>query len=753
MIKDQMAQPIRQVGTIQGIVLDGETQKPLIGANVFIKGTALGAAADTDGRFTILNVPVGSYVLEFQFIGYEAIRKSDVIVKPERISMVQAELKESEVQAEAVEVTAGYFAESEEQPTSSIGFSYEEIRRAPGSAGDVSRIIMSLPSIAKINDQTNNLIVRGGSPSENCFMVDNIEIPNINHFPTQGSSGGPLSLINVDLIQDVQFYSGGFSSLYGDKLSSVMNLSFREGNRQEFDGQLDLNFSGFGAVLEGPLPKGKGSWLFSIRRSYLDLLVDAFETGTSVAPRYGDSQLKLVYSINPNHKLIFLNVYGNDYNNPDRKSAIENDMQYYGRQSITEETVGLNWQALWKSAGYSNTSISYTVDAYDENFKETGSDIPLIRNDSKEHVLKFRNQNHFKLNSRHSFDFGLDVKYLYSDYSNRYYQLTNESGQPIPELDVDQSISGQKSGVFVDYEFSPVRNLKLRSGVRLDHFSINETTTLSPRFSLSYSLTHRTTLTAAWGIYSQGLPMIMLAQNESNRELPQLQAQHAILGIEYLLTENTRLSLEIYQKDYRHFPIDPTQPALFLIDEIYYRYGFFYSHGDLVDTGKAWSRGIELTIQKKLAEKVYGLASASWFKSRYQGGDNQKRDRVFDNRYLISLEGGYKPNHQWEFSTRWIFAGGSPFTPFDITASSQLNREVLDMNRINQERYPNYHSMNVRFDRRFHFSGSNLVFYFSVWNVYNRKNVANYFWNKDQKKQGTIYQWSLLPIFGLEYEF
>lgn len=245
----------------------------------------------------------------------------------------------------------------------------------------------------------------------------------------------------------------------------------------------------------------------------------------------------------------------------------------------------------------------------------------------------------------------------------------------------------------------------------------------------------------------------MLSQNEKNRDLKRPRAIHYILGVDYLLTEDTKFTLELYQKDYKNFPLDPNQPGLFLIDELFYRDGFFLNHAALNNNGKAFSRGVELMLQKKLARNFYGLASAAYFRTKYQAGDNVWRNRVFDNRLILSAEGGYKPTNKWEFSLRWIYAGGAPHTPFDIAASQALHRAVLDVNRINEARYPDYHSLNVRFDRRFYFRGTNLVSYISVWNAYNRKNIATYFWNENEQKQDVIYQWTLLPIFGLEFEF
>ena len=158
-------------------------------------------------------------------------------------------------------------------------------------------------------------------------------------------------------------------------------------------------------------------------------------------------------------------------------------------------------------------------------------------------------------------------------------------------------------------------------------------------------------------------------------------------------------------------------------------------------------------IQKKLAKDFYGLASATFFRSRYKGGDQVWRNRNYDNRVAFSFEGGYKLNRKWELSLRWIYAGGVPYTPFDFEKSKANHRAVYDEAQINEVRYPDYHSMNLRFDRRFNFSNSNLVFYLSAWNVYNRNNIANYFWNDKEQKQDQVYQWQLLPIFGLEFEF
>jgi hypothetical protein len=745
----------QQTGKLAGRISDLDTKSPLPNASVIIQELETGIYANEKGQFFLDNIPVGSYSVAFQIIGYKTQIQTDVIIKSDRTTYLNGKLKRDILTIEGISVRKAYFAETEDQGTSSVNFSNEEVRRAPGSAGDVSRILMSLPSVAKVNDQSNNLVIRGGSPIENTFYIDNIEIPNINHFPTQGASGGPIGLINVELLQDVNFYTGGFSSLYGDKPSSIMELSFREGNRREFDGQLDLNFAGFGGVLEGPLLTEKGSWIISARRSYLDFLVDKIDIGTSVAPVYGDIQSKIVYDLNKNHQLSFINVYADDHSEADSEVAIENDMLNYGDHNNFQSTVGLTWRALWNSSSYSNTSLSYISNRFKIDSWEIGSDRHILRNRTKDISVSLRNVNYFKLNERQSLEIGFEAKYLNSTYDNFYAEYTNpfNPDEIIPAVNIDDIIESEKAGAFINYSIDATNRISCMLGTRIDHFAYTENTTISPRISASYALTEKTKLKISGGVFYQSLPLVLLSQNEKFKDLKEPRALHYIAGLEHFLTDDTRLTLEVYRKDYANFPLDPDQPDAFVIDEIYYQSGYILNHEDLKDVGKARSQGIELMLQKKLAADFYGLVSCSYFRTQYRDLNATWRDRMFDNRIVASLEGGYKPNHLWEFSCRWLYAGGVPYTPFDEELSTQYNQGIYDTSQLNAKRYPDYHSLNVRLDRRFHFSGSNLVFYLSVWNAYGQKNIASYYWNQAENKKDVIYQWTMLPIFGLEYEF
>jgi len=746
----------RHTGTVKGALLDAETKQPLLGATVLLAPEARGTTTDGQGAFVLEDVSVGTYTLRFSYIGYEARVETDVVVRSGRSTVVRAELAPAVIEADAVVVTAGYFADADRQPVSLASFGAEEVRRAPGAGGDVSRILGGLPALGRVDDMRNSLVVRGGSPIENSFFVDNVEIPNINHFPTQGSSGGPIGLLNVDFIDDVTFFAGGFGARYGDRLSSVMDITFREGNRDAVDVQLDLNFTGAGVIGEGPLGGGKGSWLVSARRSYLDVLINTvFEEEAGAAlPVYSDYQAKLVFDVNPKHRITTLGILGRDVSTIAADDARDEEENDYGDWRSTTHTVGANWRYLWDGEGFSNTAVSHSRTRYRTSLFETRNGNALLDNRSVEQEARLRNVNHYRLGSAHQVEFGVEARLAHASYDNRYGASTDPLGQPTSAVHVDDGITDARLGGFVSYTWRPAGRLTLMPGLRFDRRTYTGGTSVSPRFSASYQLTAHTSINAAAGRYVQSLPLVFLAQQASHKALHAPVAYHVVVGVHQLLRADTRLTVEAYRKTYRHFPLDPTQPSLFIIDQLFYGgASSFLSHERLVATGAATTQGLEVMVQKKRARNLYGLVSGAYFRSRYRGYDGRWRDRVFDNRFLTTVEGGYKLNHKHEVSLRWIYAGGAPYTPFDEAASEALGRGVFDEGRVNESRLPDYHSLNLRYDRRFSFKQSTLVVYLDVWNLYGRRNIATYDWNEADNAPRAVAQWGTLPVFGLEFEF
>ena len=746
------AQEAPRPGSIHGQVVDAATRRPLAAAAVVVLDRALATVTVDDGRFTLGGVPAGLHRVQVVLIGYQSAILHDVVVRPDRVTPLAVALDEAAPTVrEVVEVTADYFSAEEEAAVGTVSFSVEEIRRAPGSAGDVSRMLQVLPGVGMATDQRNDLIVRGGSPGEHLTVVDNIEIPNINHFPTQGASGGVIGLLNSDLIADVSFSAGGFGVEHGDRLSSVMVVTQREGNRSEVDAEISTSMAGAGVLLEGPLARGRGSWALSARRSYLELiagLVGAIGTGGAV-PRYGDFQGMATVDIAPTHRLQVLGLGGVDAIDLSLDDREDSAVVSRARQSVG----GLNWRWLWSGNGYAETSVALTRADYGVNVTEAGENETrtLFDNESREQEVVLRSHWRYRPRAGTALAWGLTARKLSGDFDLFARSDRTRLGTRDEQLDVRAVLSGHKAGAFASVEQSVGPRLTATFGGRFDHFTLNRQGAWSPRVGLAYEVDSRTTLTAAAGVYRQTLPVWLLVQHPDNRRLAGQRANHYVAGVRRLLTPSTLLSVEAYRKDYRGLPFDPDDPTVLVVD----RFADFRTPtpGRLVGGGRARSHGVEGLVRKKLAADVYGLASYAYAVSRYTDGLGMERDRTFDHRHVASVVVGYRPNDRFELSGRWRYAGGRPYSPFDPVLSSRAGAGVVRRDRINAERHAAYHCLDLRFDHRRHYRSVTLVSFFSVLNVYDRDNVFHYYWDRDDNRPERATQWGLLPVGGFELEF
>ncbi|RPH94220.1 TonB-dependent receptor [candidate division KSB1 bacterium] len=738
------------VGSLSGQVLDAETKEPLMGAAIMLAGTQFGTATDGDGRFTIEQIPAGNYTVTCSYVGYLPALITDVIVKTRSQSPLKIELTVSAIETREVTITPSAFSNIEREPVAVTSLSYEEIRRHPNSAGDVSRIIMALPSVAKVNDTETALVVRGGSTLENGFYVDGIPVPNINHFPAQGASSGAMSLINIDFIEDVQFMAGGFSARYGDRMSSVTDITLREGTRNGLKGQLDFDMTGFGGGLEGSLPGKKGSWMLAAHRSYFDLVVDLFDIEASTTPYYTDVATKLTFDASPRHRFTLLDIAGFDVSRIKRQQAIDNKEGDYGRGNWNVNTFGIGWRYLYGKRGYCETTLSHNITSWDSEWRTTKDDEILNAAKTTEQKFTLKNDQHLLFNKRTALDLGGEAVYQEEDIGNYWGETLDPLGNLVPAIHVSRNISSPVIGGYVSLRRDWLPRFTTTLGVRADYSDYTSRATVSPRAQLSFRLNEKTAVSGAYGRYYQQLPLILLSQKDEFKKLDDPYADHYVVSASHLLTENTRLTVEAYDKEYGRMPLNPLQPSLFVMDQI--------AHGDeaqeqLTNNGEAWTRGVEVMVQKKLVDKVFGVVSGSIFRTRYQGFDGTWRDRSYDNRWMFTIEGGYKPNRNWEYSLRFVYAGGAPFTPFDHAASYAAEEGIRDSLRVNAERLPDYHTLNVRVDRRFHFRSSDLICYLNIWNIYNRENIAGYYWSPVENRQKTSYQWGILPVIGIEFEF
>jgi outer membrane receptor for ferrienterochelin and colicin len=725
-------------GIIKGRVLDYETQKPLSGVTVTIKDSEWKTQSDANGTYALPSIPVGFFVLSFELEEYYTDTRTDVIVRPGRVTFVNVEMFAVRTIAEEVRVTADYFPTTPDKPGSQRQFNTEELRRNAGSAGDVSRALYDVPGIAKSDEEANDLIVRGGSPVENGFYVDNIFVPNINHFPQWGASGGNISMLNMHFIERLDIYTGGFDTPYGNRLSSIIDIGYREGNREDFNGQINMSIIGFGAQAEGPLPKKKGSFMISGYRSYLDIVSKALDSDNP--SDYYDIQGKIVYDFDEANRLSLLTINGHSETVEDREKEMESGASNYGWEKLSSSTVGFNWRHVWGGKGFSDTSLSYSFMKGREEGKSLPDEESLYFFGYRDQWITLRNTNQIQLGTFHQLKFGVEAQH------NRFFSHNFDDEGPV-------KLNGTYGAAFMTYLVYPFENFSVSTGFRLDYFPHSERTHLSPRLSFNWVLTNRFSINGAFGMFHQQMPLFLIKQHPENTKLKEMYARHIVLGFKYLLFPDTQATLEFYDKQYDHFPMSSLAPYYFLIDQVSGDNEMYSNWGRMVDEGKAYARGVEFTIQKKLAKNLYGLVSMTYYRARYRDLMGAWRNRLYDNRFILAVSGGYKPGKNWEFSARWTWMGGKAFTPVDEEKSIEYGFPWVWVDDIMIGHLDAYKNLSFRAERRFNFNKTNLIVYVGAWNVFDHPNELFRFWDTRENQYLSEYMWGTIPFIGFEFEF
>ena len=722
-------QTTKIIGEIKGRILDYETQQPLAGVVVAVVDKEWQVQSDETGSYSLPEIPVGYYVLSFQVDGYYSDNRTDVIVRSGRITFLNVRMLAMRVINEEIRVTADYFPTTVNKPGSQMQFNAEDLRRNAGSAGDVSRALYNVPGVVKAEEEANDLIVRGGSPMENGFYIDNIFIPNINHFPQWGASGGNISMLNMDFIESLDVYTGGFDAAYGNRLSSIIDIGYREGNRERINSQLNLSIIGYGAQMEGPLPGKKGSWMLSATRSYLNLMRDI--TGGDIGRSgFGDVQGKLTYDLSPGNSLAFLTIVGNSYTKePGNQEKFKNI------------TIGLNWRHLWGDRGYSDTSVGYaSIKGREEWWNDPDPELTYFEGYRQE-WMSFRSVNHLQLSSVHQLKFGFEAQRI--NFKDDYFI----------ERDVGEAIHGTSGAAFATYVVYPFHNFSLSSGLRLDYIPFSERTHFSPRFSFSWVLTKRLSMNGAYGMFYQQIPLFLMKQHRDNFDLKDPRARHLVLGFKYLLRQDTQLTLEVYDKQYAHFPMSLQNRFFLTIDDVSGDDARFGNWGELLALGKAYARGVELTLQKKLSKKLYGIVNLTYYRARYRDLMGIWRNRMYDNRFIASIYGGFKPNKNWEFNARLTLSGNRAFTPVNEQKSLQYGFPWVDYEDIMGGYLANYQNLSLRADRRFYFKKTYLVVFAGALNILDHQNELYRYWVPGINGYESEYMWGIIPYIGLEFEF
>lgn len=752
----------QKTGNIIGVVKDKNTQETLVGVAAALEGTTLSAATDLDGKFKITGIAPGSYNLKLSFIGYQSQTIFNIVVTTGNDNILAVELEPATENLKEVTVTSNTFGKRTETPLSVQSLSAEEIKSNPGGNFDISKVVQALPGVSGTTGSAsfrNDIIIRGGAPNENVYYLDGIEVPQINHFATQGSAGGPAGILNVSFIEDVTLSSSSFAAKYDNALSSVLQFKQRNGNPEKFQGNFRLSSTEIAGTLEGPLSK-KTTFLASARRSYLQLLFEAIDL--PIRPNYWDFQYKVNHQINSKTTLTAIGIGAIDEFNFGVPKNSDPSKEYVLRAFPTINqwtyTVGINLKRLINK-GYYNIALSRNMfnnqldqfedaQANDESKRNLKSISQEIENKLRWDVNQF--------SGKWKFNYGLMAQYV--KYNNNSFirlrkELKDTLGnliQPAVSFNFDSDIAFFRGGIFgsVSRRFFTDR-LTATLGIRTDVNSftndgLNPLNAISPRLSLSYALTEKWNINASVGRYTK-IPIYTVlgfkdnAGNFVNKDNKYILCDHYVAGLEYLPTSSMRITAEGFYKAYSNYPVsnfDGTSLAN--------QGGNFGAIGneDVSSTGKGRAYGMELFIQQKLIKNFFTTASYTWFVSEFTTAAGNYISSSWDTRHLLSFIVGKKFKKGWEIGLKLRYSGGSPYTPFDTVASRAnylaTGNGVLDFSQLNSLTLPAFRQFDFRIDKKFNTKHATFDIYFDVTNalLFRNQSIPNYTFDRNADNSG-----------------
>lgn len=779
-----------QNGSIEGRIYNAKNNTPVEFASVAIFGTSIGAISDLDGKFLFTGLEPGFVELRVSSIGFEDYVSEAIQVTNANKQFIEIRLEEASYAIDEIVIKASPFRRDKESPVSLQRINIEEIEKSPGGNRDISKVIQSYPGVASTPAQRNDVIVRGGGPGENSFYLDGIEIPNINHFATQGASGGPVGIINADFLREVNLYSGAFPSNRSEATSSVIDMYQVDGNLEKFNFKGSFGASDLALTADGPIGENT-SYIFSVRRSYLQFLFSVI--GLPFLPTYNDYQMKVKSKLNDKNEITFVSLGAYDVNSLNLE-ADSTEQQKYILGNLAK-----------------NDQWSYAIGLVYKHYREKGYDTFVAsRNMLRNKAIKYLDNNpdsitildynsdeiENKLRYEHNnrFDNGLKINvganYEFARFNANNYNLTSFNGIPV-EFDSYADLTLHKWGLFgqASKEFANKR-LVLSLGMRADANNYNDEMSnllnqLSPRFSASYLLTDGLYLNGNIGRYYQ-LPAYTtlgyideenVAVNKNNA-LSYIRADHLVAGIEMLPDNQSKFSVEGFYKSYANYPFS-LRDSISLASK-----GADFGvvgNEPVSSTGIGRAYGAEVLYRNKdlLGFNIilsYTLVRSETLAKKEILLDREWIPTAWDNRHLLNLTGFRKFKGNWQIGFKWRFVGGTPYTPIDYDLSANrynwdyTGREVLDLKNFNNQRFKPFHQLDIRIDKEWYLKNLTLNLYVDIQNAYNYKtqgsefllqqfasdNTPLYTDATQQQYQMTAYQTevgTILPSLGIIIEF
>ncbi|MEO8512035.1 MAG: TonB-dependent receptor [Ignavibacteria bacterium] len=723
---------------VLGTVTDSTADSPITGAKAEILSHGLVTTTDDNGNFEMEIKGKGTYEIAVTKLGYKDCTQTIIIDSTSNLMKLNFRMITSDHVTDTIKVQALYFRKTDKISTSFVNVENEEIRRSPGAMEDVIRYFTGSPGVSLGSDINNEIIVRGGSPVENLTLIDGLVIQNPNHYGAPGSTNGVLSYINLKMVRDVDFFSGGFPPEYGDKLSAVMDIKFRDGNRNKHIRDINISATGLGGFFEGPITK-KSSYIFSVRRSYYELIKDLLNT--QLIPEYWDFNTKLSYLLSKTDKLSITGLYATDNAKPIEAGDYMNDTV-----NVKILSTGIKYSKEGSNFNYTMVA-GYGWNLYKVNYEDFKLDI----NDNE---LSFSQKLEYTLDNNLSFTIFTGARNFFSKYNVYHGAGYNASNYFTPPVLFDGDVNTLKlSGGFNVIAKLLKDKLILNAGLRIDAFQyIHDKIAVSPRAGVTYKLTPLTTLNANAGIYFQAPEILWVIVDPENRNLSFIRVNEIILGIEHLFSADVKLSIEPYLKQYYNYPVSVYDPNYIFINSGVEIYPNFLDKA--LSVGEGYYAGVDVTVQKKnRGYGLFGTISYSFSKSEFLALKGDVQPAEFDYGNQITAIAGYKFGFGLSFSGKFKFAKGRPYTPFDFQESLNRNRGMYDKELYNKGRMPDYSRLDVRVDYQVNIGKTQLTTYIEVLNVFNRENYYNYYWSSYYKRLKSNMQLPRIPIVGISYRF
>lgn len=739
-----------QSASVTGKVIDKITNESLPFANIIVIGTSIGSTSDLDGQFTMKGLQPGYQKLEISFIGYKTKITEEFLVSNNNIPYIEIQLEGDEQLLDEVVIAPDPFKKNLESPISNQSIGIKEIESNPGSNRDISRVIQSFPGVGSTPAFRNDIIIRGGGPSENRFFLDGVEIPILNHFSTQGASGGPVGIINADFIRKVDFYSSAFPAAKYNALSGILDFQQKDGSKDKTNFQIALGASETSLTVDGPIGE-KTSYIFSLRRSYLQLLFSALEL--PFLPTFNDYQVKVKMNIDKKNTFTLISLGSLDHLtlNEDIQNPDESQEYILSQIPVNNQwsyTIGGVYKHFMKNGSHtfvlSRNMLNNELYKYPDNDETKEKSLDYL---STEAENKFRYELTLKKSGiKYSFSSNLE----YADYTNQTTQqvFLNDSLINLKyNTDINvfkYGMSGQASKRFLD------SRLLVSLGIRFDGNNYNDNTInplkqTSPRLSASYTLAENTALNAGLGRYFQQAAYTTMGFKDNTGQLVNANSVKYIglnqfnLGVEHKFTQKILLSIEGFYKDYFQYPIDLITGASLANQGA----GYDIAGAAPVEfTGKGKATGFEILNRWNL-NTFKLLGSYTFVRSLFTDINGDYIPSSWDSKHLLTITGTKEFNHNWRAGFKWRFVGGLPYTPYDLETSSNVEawnangQAYLDYSQLNTLRFDPFHQLDIRVDKNYFFNKWTLMLYLDIQNAYNFKNTGQDYIVREKNTDGT----------------